>query len=222
MTHNQNTGLTSPIAVHSGHPVMLQAIRRLLVSPPYCVKAFHQTSPPDFIENDWILIIDAYSNEEWLEVALRCRVQGGRSIVILPDGPQDQEEELRLMYFGVRGIVRISNLENELAHAVDSVARDRWWFSRNTLDARATRNDPFEVACLFTVREEQIIALLLQASTNKKISDILGIANRTVKFHVSNILHKFNVKNRKGLLKVRAPKTRVLDESPRGGVSLSA
>jgi DNA-binding NarL/FixJ family response regulator len=215
MTNNQNTGLSSPIAVHSGHPVVIQAIKRLLVSAPYCVKPFHQTSPPDFIELDWILIIDACSSEEWLEVALRWRAQGGRSIVILPDGPQDQEEELRLMYFGVRGIVRISNLENELAHAVDSVARDRWWFSRSTLDACATRTDPFEVARLFTVREEQIIALLLQAFSNKKISDILGITNRTVKFHVSNILHKFNVKNRKGLLKMRPPKTRVLDESLR-------
>jgi DNA-binding NarL/FixJ family response regulator len=45
-------------------------------------------------------------------------------------------------------------------------------------------------------REQQVLDLVAKGKTNKNIADNLFISTRTVKFHVSSILSKLNVKNR--------------------------
>ncbi len=47
-----------------------------------------------------------------------------------------------------------------------------------------------------TDREMDVLRLLAQGQTNKEIADALGIAERTVKFHVSSILGKLGAANR--------------------------
>ncbi len=47
-----------------------------------------------------------------------------------------------------------------------------------------------------TDREKEVYRLLLLAQSNKEISSALNISTRTVRFHISNILHKFRVTNR--------------------------
>src|SRR5258708_39188676 len=51
-----------------------------------------------------------------------------------------------------------------------------------------------------TAREGQVLQLLMRRLTNKEISNALSISERTVKFHVSNILSKLQVVDRRGLL----------------------
>jgi len=51
-----------------------------------------------------------------------------------------------------------------------------------------------------TLREREIIELLLAGLLNKEISVRLHISKRTVEFHIYNIYNKFNVKNRLELL----------------------
>lgn len=45
-------------------------------------------------------------------------------------------------------------------------------------------------------REQQLIPLLTQGQSNKKMSISLGISENTVKFHLKNLFSKINVKNR--------------------------
>src|SRR5215472_10366453 len=51
-----------------------------------------------------------------------------------------------------------------------------------------------------TGREIQVLELLMRSLTNKEISAALRIGERTAKFHVSNILSKLHVEDRRGLL----------------------
>lgn len=55
-----------------------------------------------------------------------------------------------------------------------------------------------------TERETQLLALLLNGKCNKEIASALGITVRTVRFHVSNILAKYQVENRLALLVMHA------------------
>jgi DNA-binding NarL/FixJ family response regulator len=48
----------------------------------------------------------------------------------------------------------------------------------------------------YTEREQQIATLVRQRMRNKQIADQLNIAERTVKFHISSMLAKMNVKTR--------------------------
>jgi len=52
----------------------------------------------------------------------------------------------------------------------------------------------------FTTREEQIVNFVVRGYSNKQIGSALGISERTVKYHVSNILQKSRVSTRKELL----------------------
>ena len=48
-----------------------------------------------------------------------------------------------------------------------------------------------------TAREEQILALLLRRYTNAEIAQELALAGQTVKNHVSNVLQKVGIRNRR-------------------------
>jgi DNA-binding NarL/FixJ family response regulator len=48
----------------------------------------------------------------------------------------------------------------------------------------------------FSEREKDVIKLLLQGKGNKQIALELGISNRTVEFHLSNIYAKLGINTR--------------------------
>ena len=51
-----------------------------------------------------------------------------------------------------------------------------------------------------TARQEQVVARVARGLTNKEIAAELGISERAVKAHVSDLLRKFEVPNRAGLI----------------------
>ena len=61
------------------------------------------------------------------------------------------------------------------------------------LDIRDLRNDPINT---LSRKERVIIEALFEGLTNKQLSARLQISANTVKFHISNIFDKLNVKNR--------------------------
>ncbi len=50
-------------------------------------------------------------------------------------------------------------------------------------------------------RQRDVLRVLMQDSSNKEIASKLNISVRTVKFHVSALLEKFNVQSRAGLIR---------------------
>ena len=48
----------------------------------------------------------------------------------------------------------------------------------------------------FSVREQDVIASLMQGKSNKEIALTLGIANRTVEYHLGNIYAKLGITSR--------------------------
>ena len=63
---------------------------------------------------------------------------------------------------------------------------------------------------LFTSKEMDVFALLAAGKTNAQIAEIVNITERTVRFHVSNILKKLGAGNRTEAV-VKAIKTGILD-----------
>ncbi|PTQ55997.1 MAG: Transcriptional regulator DegU, LuxR family [Candidatus Carbobacillus altaicus] len=56
---------------------------------------------------------------------------------------------------------------------------------------------------MLTDREREVVRLIARGLTNRDIGDALGISDKTVKNHISNILSKLNINDRKQLI-VRA------------------
>jgi DNA-binding NarL/FixJ family response regulator len=63
-------------------------------------------------------------------------------------------------------------------------------------------NDAFIMKYKLTLREREVLKLMLQEESNQDISEELNISKRTVETHRKNILLKLGVKNNIGLAKI--------------------
>jgi DNA-binding NarL/FixJ family response regulator len=57
-----------------------------------------------------------------------------------------------------------------------------------------------ETATELSKREQEVLEALLENLANKEIASRFNISERTVKFHVSNLLSKFGVRRRADLI----------------------
>ncbi len=118
---------------------------------------------------------------------------------LLLSNPLSEDECLRWMFRGVRGIVTYGRYEKDLPQAVRKLAQGGLYFSSHVVN-RWERVDPrVRAATQFvplTRREMEVAGLLSRGLSNKQIATSLGLADRTVKFHVRNILTKVGLRSR--------------------------
>jgi len=199
----QAISLEPPIHILCSHPLVSRMIETTLVPSCHCVHPFSEAQIQGLAEHEYILIIDTCSVPRWLEMTLRYGFMKKQPVILLTHNLSSLDET-RVLYLGVRGIVPIANLENELAPAVESIISKRLWIPRNTLSRYVVQRDGLvNPSPKCTSREQQIMACLMEGFSNKEIGQLLGISPRTVKFHVANILKKFSVKNRRDLLGIQ-------------------
>jgi DNA-binding NarL/FixJ family response regulator len=134
---------------------------------------------------------------ECLDV-LRKRHPNAKFVIL--DEDQPLEETAGLLSLGVHGFVSYAKIDEQLSQAVARLAQGELWFASNVLEAYARRS----IASLKTVngitqRERQVIDLVKRRLSNKEIGEVLNIHESTVKFHLSNIFSKLQVKKRSDL-----------------------
>jgi len=212
---NGNDNLRPVIRVHTKHPLVFQIIQGALSACGLWeeaeVSSASESDMPQYPGQ--LLILDSCSGDQWLEMAVSWQHGRGKVILLLSPLVNHGNEQLRLLYLGVSGLVLMSaELNQELPRAVSTVLAGELWVRRNTLMEYVRRNKEATGRTAwgrFTPREEQIISFLQQDYSNKRIAYALGISERTVKYHVSNIFQKAQVSTRKELRAVihRVPTT---------------
>jgi DNA-binding NarL/FixJ family response regulator len=123
-----------------------------------------------------------------------------------------EAEALSLLRLGVRGLLTYAEARTRLPEAVRAVAGGGFWVPRawlgrfvdSVLGKRGANSLPAgRVAgarARMSKREQQVLDALLENLANKEIAVRLNISERTVKFHVSNLLAKFGVRRRADLI----------------------
>lgn len=101
---------------------------------------------------------------------------------------------------GAQGYVLKSDAERDLISAVESLSRNRTFFSQAATNVvlenlREKQNGTGEEALIdnLTSREQEIMQLLVQGRTNKEVGALLGIGARTVESHRWNIMNKLHL-----------------------------
>lgn len=119
----------------------------------------------------------------------------------------DEDSSFSLLRWGVKGLLAFSDTIDQLPSAVEEVARGGFWVPRPILSrfvetTLASAPQPLMAPAgrRLSAREEQVRDLLLENLSNREIADRLHMSQRTVKFHVSNLLAKFGVKRRADLI----------------------
>jgi DNA-binding NarL/FixJ family response regulator len=151
-----------------------------------------------------VLLIDVSSIPEWPEAVRKWADAGHRTILIVNGGWGTETSELRALHLGVRGIVHISqDFLQQLSEAIRLVALGQLFASAEALDAfycGTRRLRPQSDTSHLSFREEQVMDLLLKSFSNRRIGAVLGISERTAKFHVCNLLRKLQVRTRQELI----------------------
>jgi DNA-binding NarL/FixJ family response regulator len=196
----------------SSHPLLIRAVEEILLEVsehPHLPSISNESEATRQINLARLFLLDACSLRMDLgPLAERCRMSspGSKFIALLPPSDSNRGEEIRLFYWGIDGFVELSETwRTELPQAIRSVLGGQYWVRPEILAAFVRHAQVLEQARLLrgnslTAREGQILRLLLRHLTNREIARQLRISERTVKFHVSHVLAKFGLDDRRGLL----------------------
>lgn len=197
------------VYVCSPHPLALHFIMNQLETypgAPWTLKAISIASDaPEIKQPDAIIVFDIHSISRWEHMLRRWITMGLGPIALVPKS-FDSKKRLRLLELGTRGIVEISPyFARDIVGAIKSVVNGKLWIDHALLEKFVTYTNAVlkrlpGVDDGLTSREHEVLQLLLQEYTNKQIATLLGISERTVKFHVSNILQKTRTDTRQILV----------------------
>lgn len=125
------------------------------------------------------------------------------SSFLATDGSRMPAEVVQLLKAGFSAYLSHDEVPHQLANAIVSVANGGIWASPQAMqlyvEATSRRSRSVPGAAALTVREHQILELLRRRYSNREVAELLGISESTVKFHVSNVLTKLNVRDRRAL-----------------------
>ena len=111
----------------------------------------------------------------------------------------DDEYVFGMLSAGVSGYVLKDERLTTLVDAVHAVSRGETWLSpriASKVAQRAIGKRPGTAETPLTDREREVLRLMAQGLENAEIGAALVIADRTVKFHVSNIYAKLGATSR--------------------------
>jgi DNA-binding NarL/FixJ family response regulator len=117
-------------------------------------------------------------------------------------GPEvDDEGILQAISSGAKAYLEANASPEQVEQAIEIVSQGSIWAPRRVLSLfvdRATRpsRTAIPAAVQFTVRETEVLKLLVAARSNREIAKNLGIEERTVKAHIAKLMRKVGVENR--------------------------
>ena len=136
----------------------------------------------------------------------------GTKVVMLSANPDEDDEELfEVIKTGAVAYLRIKNCttsvlvetikrasrgEYPINDSVSNRPKVAWRVLRQFQDIAAMGKTIEDITTPLTSKEVQILTLIAEGNTNKRIAAILGMSEQTIKNHVSAILRKLNANDR--------------------------
>ncbi len=209
------------VALVDDHPLMLKILRQELERDLEMAILWETTDAAQIVAqannaSPDVLVLDlAFAGQGFEPVSavrdLRARFpQMAVLILTAYDDPVWIEE---LVDAGVQGyVVKSDDFSLRLAEGIRTVAQGRTFLSPTAMRGLAASQQRHTL----TARERAVLRLAAEGHINPEIADILGIADGTVRNHISNIYRKLEVDNREAA--VRAAQN--LRELPKPGAHL--
>jgi DNA-binding NarL/FixJ family response regulator len=191
------------------HPVAQEQFARLLQRGDFDVEICSELAVPEgFAVNESCLgVLDASDTMATLDFVRRLRHEQPSVLLLVLMRELDDSVTWPLLRLGVKGLLTYEQARRELARAACQVGAGMYSVPRELLtrfvesilpevrDCKAIDDHP-EISR----RERDVLDLLLDNLSNKEIATRLFVSERTVKFHVSNLLGKFGVRRRADLI----------------------
>lgn len=160
-----------------------------------------------------ILLLDIRMPElGGLEVLPKIREKSPKTKVLILSGNLEEEFITQALQQGAKGCLLKTTAFGDLVKAIRATHVGELWAGRKVLtqvlENLLRKVDDLHVPLstmreTLTDREQEIVQWVVQGMTNKEIASQLGISEKTVKTHLSNIFKKLNVSRRLQLLLFR-------------------
>ena len=151
---------------------------------------------------DIILLDIKLPDESGLTVVGRLQQECPYSKVVMLTVYEDEDILLRALKEGARGYLVKGISGGELVQAIRAVHRGETFISPTIAGrllaelARPEVDRPLKGIGELTERERTILELVAQGHTNKEIAAHIYLSEKTVKYYMTNILQKLQVRNR--------------------------
>jgi DNA-binding NarL/FixJ family response regulator len=193
------------------HPVLFQQLTESLRIVPKLevVAAERVLLPAQNTECGHVIyIIDLGSLPATLDLFVEPLRLGGSDVSIIALGnPLNAQELYELLWQGIHGFVSYKDVVSHLPNALKAVRNHRLWFQSEVLEYFARCVTTLErenerSRNRFTGKERKVLGLLCSRLSNKEIGCVLGISERTVRFHLGNVFSKLGVHDRNSVVEV--------------------
>jgi DNA-binding NarL/FixJ family response regulator len=152
-----------------------------------------------------VLLVGADSGPSLLGLLAAVKAKRPDLRVIVLSSATDEEAILKEIAAGAKGHLHDAATAAEVQQAIQIVAAGSVWAPRRVLSlliermTQAPLATPPSPSVSFTLREREVLELLIAGRSNKEISKALRIEVRTVKAHVGRLMRKVGVQGRTAL-----------------------
>ncbi len=199
---------TSYALICDDHPLVGRGLRELLKDHPLLTSSACTASEPECLEfmaehgQPGIVVADFWLANQVSESLVREIGKSWPQVpVLMMSADDDPVVQLKCQQWGAKGFISKQASPGVIREAVSSVIQGLGWYM--PLDAQAItspiRRNQWPVTARelgLTVRQGQILAMILDGLPNKRIAQNLSVTEATVKEHVTGVLQKLGVKSR--------------------------
>jgi two-component system nitrate/nitrite response regulator NarL len=204
-----------PVCLLSPHPMVLSEFERVLANPSFKLisRQLESTLGPDLrklaVPRALVYVVDAHVARPAAGALLSNILDHyPEARIIVVAEKFDATETYSLLQMGAKGILSYAEAREQLPRALPLVAEGGFWVPRavlsgfvdSILGGAHSRRLKADSNADLSRREQEVLNCLLENLANKEIGNKLNISERTVKFHVSNLLNKFGVRRRADLI----------------------
>ena len=199
----------------SPHPLVLTEFSRALDGPEFqldCQQSDAMLGPEMYklkVPSAVVYVLDAHGSQPGTAALIsKILEQWPLARILLVAEKFSQTECNYLLRLGAKGLMTYAEGREQLSRALPLIAGGGFWVPRAMLsefvDSVLTnahgRRLKVDTGTQLSRREQEVLDQLLENLTNKEIAGKFNISERTVKFHVSNLLAKFGVRRRADLI----------------------
>ncbi len=192
------------ILVVDDHPLVREGLHQVLkgldeqvevLEAPNCSRAFElATQQPDL---DLVLLDYQLPDMNGLQALAQFGTNHPALPIVMISGSVNPRMVRQVMQHGAAAFIAKASLSSELLAILNRVLAGEVCVPTELLGSDDAAVDYMaEDAHPLTVRQQEVLALLLQGHSNKDISDSLDLSDETVKNHVSALIRAFGVQSR--------------------------